>query len=278
MSVVEALRRATSGFLDVLLPARCIICGGGVDTRRSTVPLCREHREELPRLTPPRCYRCSRPLSGPDLSDRAPVVPGLVEDSRPGERPRVPPERGPLCGSCRRRDSRLVFTLAAYTYTEPLRSVVRDWKFGGYPGWGPWLGRRMAGVLRDRLNTMLWEGLVPIPMYEPRREERGFNQAVQLADALGRTLGLPVVDRLRKTRATPPQSQLPRSRRLRNLQGVFSLTPGPSLRNGSLLLVDDIYTTGATLESAAGVLRNADAADPGALVLARSVARFKRFS
>lgn len=276
MSVAELLRRATSGLLDVLLPARCLLCGGGVDTRRSTVPLCRKHREALPRLTGPRCYRCSRPMAGPDLSERTPVSSGIVEHSRPGQEPHAPSGRAPLCGVCRREDSSVIFTLAAYTYTDPLRTIVQDWKFGGYSRWGSWLGGRMAECLRDRLETAGWEGLVPIPLSRSRRRERGFNQAMQLAQAAGETLGLPVLDRLRKTRETPPQSRLPRTRRLRNLQGVFAPREGPPLRNTALLLVDDIYTTGATLEAAAAVLRGAGAGNPGALVLARSVGRYPR--
>lgn len=275
MSAAELLRGAASGLLDLLLPARCIICGSAVDTARSSVPLCRVHRRELPVLTPPRCYRCSRPLAGPRLVDR-PAPPGVPPGGPPPTPVESPRERAPLCGSCRRTDSPLAFARATYTYTDPLRTIIRDWKFGGYRSWGPWLGQRMARILRGRLNPLDWTGLVPIPLSDPRREERGFNQAAQLADALGETLGLPVTHLLRKARATPPQSRLPRSRRLENLKGVFSLRTGTRPLAGDWLLVDDIYTTGATLETAAGVIRDAGAGSTAAVVLARSVALHRR--
>lgn len=275
MFAADVLRGATSGLLDLLLPARCVICGSSVDTARSSVPLCRSHRRKLPVLTPPRCYRCSRPLAGPDLTDR-PVPPGGPPGGPPPTRAGSPRERAPLCGPCRRTGSPLVFARAAYTYTDPLRTIVRDWKFGGCRAWGSWLGNRMARILRNRLDPVDWTGLVPIPLSEPRRGERGFNQAAQLAGALGETLGLPVTDLLRKTRATPPQSGLPRSRRLDNLEGVFSPRAGAPSLSGDWLLVDDIYTTGATLATAAGALRDGGAGSTAALVLARSVAPHRR--
>lgn len=220
--------------------------------------LCSRHSSELEPLGEPLCYFCSRPLGG------------SVHEHYHYE---IASE--PICGSCRKRTLVLDRVVAGFPFRDRLRTVVSDWKFEGHEEWGEWLGRRLAETVEDRLDWEEWDGLTPVPMHRRRRESRGFNQALQLARGLSEATGLPVLDCLRKHRRTDPQSNLDRDERHRNLHGAFSPDPEETVPSGgkSVLLVDDIYTTGSTLRTAAGVLLDEEIEEVGGLVLARTLPR-----
>ena len=113
------------------------------------------------------------------------------------------------------------------------------------------------------------DAVVPVPLHAARRRERGFNQA----DALARHLGLPVLGVLRRTRRTAVQADLPAARRHANVRGAFAVRPRTDVRGLTLVLVDDVCTTGATLYACASALVAAGAADVRALTAARAVSR-----
>jgi len=122
--------------------------------------------------------------------------------------------------------------------------------------------------MRERGAT-LFDGaacVVPVPLHASRRRHRGFNQSADLA----RHLGLPVVHALRRVRATATQAELPAAQRHRNVRGAFAVTrAGRSLAGATVLLVDDVSTTGATLHACAAELKAAGVADVRALTAAR---------
>jgi ComF family protein len=121
---------------------------------------------------------------------------------------------------------------------------------------------RGADVLRGATSV------VPVPLHPSRRRERGFNQARDLA----RHLGLPVVEALARVRSTAPQAQLSAAERRRNLEGAFATTRHAArLIGATVVVVDDVSTTGATLEGCALALRSAGVADVRALTAARVV-------
>ena len=132
--------------------------------------------------------------------------------------------------------------------------------------------RRLAALLAEeaprRLCLQEWDGLVPVPLHWMRRWRRGFNQAAVLARAVGRRHGIPVLGRgLRRVRATPLQHGDVEDRR-RNVRDAFAAA-GARIPGRRLLLVDDVFTTGATADACAHALRQAGAADVGVLTLAR---------
>jgi ComF family protein len=124
--------------------------------------------------------------------------------------------------------------------------------------------RRAAGGL---LNGV--EIVVPVPLHWRRRRRRGFNQA----EALARNLGLPCRNALRRRRSTPSQTDLPAAERQRNVRDAFALRRGAEVNGRIVLIVDDVATTGATIEACARVLRAAGAQEVRALTAARVVAR-----
>jgi ComF family protein len=111
--------------------------------------------------------------------------------------------------------------------------------------------------------------LVPVPLHPRRQRARGFNQAQELAGSLA----LPVLPILKRTRYTPSQTDLPAARRHANVRGAFRLRRRADIRGLRVVLVDDVCTTGATLEACARVLRDAGAADVSAITAARVVSR-----
>ena len=130
------------------------------------------------------------------------------------------------------------------------------------------LGREMAGLHRAELTGL--EVVVPVPLHWLRRLGRGFNQAEEIARGLAAELGLPVVAALRRRRPTPHQSRLTRAARLRNLVAAFHVRRPATIRGRRVLLVDDVATTGSTIEASAAVLRAAGAAEVTALTAGRT--------
>lgn len=152
-------------------------------------------------------------------------------------------------------------------YEGALRSVVHALKYQERRSVATRLGLLMRASGVDVLADA--DGVVPIPLHPRRQWERGFNQAAELAAHLG----VPIVHALRRTRATPSQVSLPAEERRENVRGAFAPARHAPVRGLRLVLVDDVSTTGATLEACAEVLREAGAAEIRALTAARVVTR-----
>ncbi len=178
----------------------------------------------------------------------------------------------PLCQRCRETRDHFRLARAALRYRSEgiARGAILLVKHGGHLG----LLQRLAGLLAEEAPRHLflqeWEGVVPVPLHWARRWRRGFNQAAVLARAVGRRHGIPVFVRaLRRVRATPLQQGDFEARR-RNVRDAFAVAAGAGISGRRLLLVDDVFTTGATADACGRVLLQAGAADVGVLTLARA--------
>jgi ComF family protein len=170
------------------------------------------------------------------------------------------------CARCRRVPRQVSHARAIGGYDGALRAIVHALKYEGRRS----LARPLAALMRERGASVLSgaDVVVPVPLHRARRRERGFNQALDLA----RHLGLPVSPALRRIRATVPQTSLPAGRRHRNVRGAFAPTRAAArLRGLTVVLVDDVSTTGATLEACARTLRAEGSAEVRALTAARVV-------
>lgn len=238
-------RLAADAVLSVLFAPACAACDAPLDhpTLGPVCPTC--WRSILP-LTPPLCDGCGDPL------------PTWRTISTPLAR----------CARCRRARRAVDRSRAVGAYEGALRSVVHALKYEGRRS----LAGPLAALMRDRGRDLL-EGVdaaVAVPLHPSRRRERGFNQARDLA----RWLGVPVCPALRRIRATSAQSGLPAGRRHANVRGAFRLTRAARPLAGKIVvLVDDVSTTGATLESCARVLKEGGVAEVRALTAARVVTR-----
>ena len=176
------------------------------------------------------------------------------------------------CGACLKSPPPLDLCLTATAYAWPWVDLIARYKFQHQPGWAEPLATLMLSApwAEDTLDEADW--VLPIPLSAQRLAERGFNQSWLLA----RQLSSHKADAhlLLRTRDTASQRTLPRAERLANLVGAFAVEPlrATQLRGKKVLLIDDVMTSGASLHTAARVLREAGAAKVSALVLARTEA------
>lgn len=228
-------------------------------------------------LYPPACVGCEKSL-GPgeylcarcDAKARPIEAPFCAVCSRPFEG-EFPP--GPFtCSDCRERDFAFACAVSARRHAGLVRDLVGRFKYRDEH----YLRRPLSGWLAEALATdaRLCGGppvsaLVPVPLHPRRQRERGYNQAEALCRALGRRTGLPVWNALRRVRFTETQTHLSRSERLANLHGAFAPARRRPVSGAHLLLVDDVFTTGATVHECARVLRRAGAVSVRVLTVAR---------
>lgn len=229
--------------LDLIFPARCVGCG------RMGAVLCPACVASIQAPRPPLCACCGRSLGSATMLQAR------------------------LCSACATAGGpdALHGVRAAACYDGAVRQAVRALKYHGR--------RRLALPLGDLLAhtyaTLGWQAdlIVPMPLYHTRERERGYNQATLLARRLGTRAGLPVrADVLRRWRATPPQAQLSGVARRVNVTGAFQLASaraGAEIAGKHVLLVDDVTTTGSTLNAAAHALRAAQPAGIWGLAVAQ---------
>ena len=250
---MTADRRLTTGdwglttvldaILSVVLAPACAACDEPLE-RPTHGPVCERCWRSILPLTPPLCDRCGDPL------------PTLRTVS-------VPLERCPRC----RRTPRLVDRGRAIgAYEGALRVIIQALKYEGRRS----LARPLGALMHQRGKDIL-EGAacaIPVPLHPSRRRHRGFNQAADLA----RHVGIAVVPALRRVRATPTQTGLPAAQRHRNVRDAFAVTRAAApLAGRTVVLIDDVSTTGATLEACARALKHAGISEVRALTAARVV-------
>jgi ComF family protein len=235
------LRDAADALLAVLLAPLCAACSEPLPhPTRGCV--CSDCWNSVLKVSPPVCMRCG----------------GHVDPFR------VSVSSSLTCDRCLAASSPISCARAAGLHVGSLRAIVHAVKYDGRRSLAPHLATLMRAAAPDVLGRC--NLAVPVPLHPARRRERGFNQA----DDLARHLGLPVVHALKRLRHTPTQTALPASERKDNVNGAFGPTRrAASLRDKAVLLVDDVRTTGATLEACADVLKGSGAREVCALTAAR---------
>jgi len=220
---------------------------------------------------PPRCYACDRDLARGRLCEgcRHGLVPILNPCPRCAS-PRGPGVSGKRCDQCRSTSPGFRGAVAAVEYEGPASTLVQRLKYAGERDQAYLLGEMTAGAVLDAPFRSEIQAIVPVPLDRVRRRERGFNQARLLADEVSRALERPVRERwLVRHRATLPQAGLSRRARRRNLEGCFRAR-GKAVAGRTILIVDDVMTTGSTLAEAARTLRRAGAKAVYAAAFARA--------
>lgn len=241
------LRSFGSSVLDLFYPPHCAACGcriieGDGGNLSDVEILCTECRMQVSLPPEHRCPICSHPLLGMQM-----------------------------CSNCEGRRWHLSVIVAACRYEGLVRELIQRFKYGRDQSLIRPLGRLLAGTLDDpRLQGKAFDAIVAVPLHPLREREREFNQSELLARSLGKRTGIPVVDLLRRTRRTAPQAGFDRDARMRNLEGAFELARGKTLPpDALLLLVDDVSTTGSTLDACASVLMEEGASEVCGVVVAR---------
>ncbi|MHC4593185.1 MAG: double zinc ribbon domain-containing protein [Planctomycetota bacterium] len=233
--------------LDWLYPRHCYECGKSLNGTRAHM-LCADCFRDLlaSRITGAICEQCGLPLGGE-------------------------PEPGSLCLTCRTERRHFDLARAFFTYSGPAVSLIRHYKFEGDFFLGPKLlySALDRGWLPPDIGSA--DVVVAVPLHPRRRRERGYDQAWLLTRVLPRRLGLRLVrGALARTRYTSQQALLPVGRRWDNVRGAFTTRRPEKVRAQSVLLVDDVMTTGTTADECAKVLKKAGATQVQVLTLTRT--------
>lgn len=207
----------------LLFPRRCPICD------RIVIPfgekICPKCAMRCKFLTPPYCMKC-----GKKLSDEA-----------------------ELCGDCRKKSHIFSRGRALYEYESVAFSIYRM-KYGGRQEYAEYFGEELAYYLESFIRDVNPDALIPVPLHRKRERRRGYNQAALLARAMGQRLRVPVLDNyLVRVKNTTPLKWLNPKERENNLKKAFNIVQN-DVKLKRVVLVDDIYTTGSTMDEAAGTL------------------------
>jgi ComF family protein len=223
-----------AGVERLLLPAECLLCLAPISLRDDDALVCGICRARWERVAPPWCVRCGGPV-----------------------------ERDEPCTACTTWPPGLTRVRSAVWLDDASRRAVHHLKYDGWWRVADAMALAMRGLepLTGRLS------LIPIPLGSRRFRKRGYNQSERIADALARGTGNPVRDVLRRVRETPSQTALTPEQRAANVAGAFAAT---APLTGHCVLVDDVFTTGATLLAAASALEAAGAARVDAVTFARA--------
>ncbi|MFQ5454763.1 MAG: ComF family protein [Nitrospirota bacterium] len=232
--------------LNLIFPSSCNICSSLIKNGSNFV-ICDNCWDGIIPLKQPYCPICARPF----VSKKA------LSNS---------PEH--ICGIC--RSSRIYYTkvIAVCLYEGVLREAIHLFKYNKKIS----LAAPLGNLLYNRLKEEYYPAdmIFPVPLHVKRLREREFNQSYLLGQRVGRYLNIPVIpDNLMRVRWTRPQVELNRKERVRNVKGVFYLRDHNAVKKRKILLIDDVYTTGSTVNECARVLKEADAKEVYVLILAR---------
>lgn len=202
--------------LDTLLPQSCLLCGA--DSGHDLVcPACAAELPRLPESLCPICGECA-PCNA-------------------------------VCGACLKQLPHYNTTRAAFRYAFPIDRLVQDFKYGTRLATAEFLARALLAGPHPQGDL-----IVPLPLHPDRLAERGFNQAVEIARPLARALNIPlVINGCQRLRNTPPQANLPWKARRKNIRNAFRCQL--DLTDNTVIVVDDVMTTGATLDEFARTLK-----------------------
>lgn len=218
--------------LDMIYPARCPICGDIVIPKGGLV--CKTCEDKPSLVMEPRCKKCSKPI---ELNEKE------------------------YCSDCERKSFHYDGGFAVWVYDDVMKQSIANFKYHNKKEYAAYYTDEILKNYGDRIRRLSPDAIVPIPIHTSKYIERGYNQADILARGLGKELQIPVLsDLLLRTKKTLPQKKLNDKERLRNLMSAFQINGKVAAtypkKLSRILLVDDIYTTGSTMEACAIVLKS----------------------
>lgn len=225
-----------------LLPSACALCGRGCDGA-----VCQPCAGPFLASRGPRCRRCANPIGPADTRWQ--------------------------CGACQSQQPAYDATICAADYASPLDQLVLQLKFGGGLALAPWFGQALRAAVARQSGLELPNVLCPVPLGPQRLVERGFNQALEIARPLSKSLGIPLRAALAiRALETAAQSSVAPAERKRNIRHAFIVAPDALalVRGQHIGVVDDVMTSGATLHELAATFKRFGAARVSNFVFART--------
>lgn len=230
-------------FVDLVYPRRCANCGR--DTAiHNKLCLCGSCAGDIRRNPRPHCRTCGRPV------DTA----------------------GAVCGECRKTKFYFTRAYSAYLYDGAFKEVIHLFKYKSRISLSGHLGMLMIEFIREEPGILKDIDIITVvPLDNRRLRDRGFNQSKALASRIAEEFAVPLADMLEKAVRTRHQNELSRDERLRNLDGAFRIRRDAAVRGLNILLIDDVMTTGSTLNECSKILIEAGAGSVRCLTLARGI-------
>lgn len=206
---------------EILYPPRCPVCDRILKPGEQ---ICKACEKRIRTVSEPVCKRCGKPLQS---------------------------EQAEYCTDCKKKQHAYRQGKAVFVYQGSIRESMYRFKYHNRREYAVFYAKEAARLYSDWIRRNEIEVIVPVPMYLWKKRRRGYNQAEVFARALGREWGIPVEDKLvRRVRNTTPQKELNDKERVRNLKNAFQLASN-IVEYSKILLVDDIYTTGSTMDAVA---------------------------
>ncbi len=251
-AITVRLRGIADALASVLLPAPCRVCAEPLDTA-GRIPICSACLASLAPYAGPQCAKCGQPLVSRVAVDTAAQA---------------------LCPVCRRALYHFDFARSYGVYTPAMAGAIILLKHHRVLPLGAWFAAKLLAVAAQELALREVDVVVPVPQHRLRQKERGHNHAELLAKPLARRLNLPCrPSLLLRTRPRPEKLRLTLRERWRTVRGAYAVPEGARVDKLRVLLVDDVFTTGATLDACSQTLRAAGASYIAALTVARAVSR-----
>ncbi len=235
------LRSAGCTALDLVYPPCCALCKVRIYDDREVV--CEECVLALLPIDAPYCERCGQSLGGPVAT----------------------------CAACPGRTFYFDGALSGFEFNRPLQDLIHQLKYRNRPGIGRFLGSLLGKRVERDPDFPHITAVVPVPLHPLRKRERGYNQSEYIAQGISDETGVPILeDGLVRNRNTPTQTSLTPEARLANVERVFEAVRVDAVRGSTVALVDDIFTTGATINSCARTLLQAGTERVFALTVAHA--------
>jgi competence protein ComFC len=242
------LAEASDAVVSVFFPAGCRICDKLL-TGASRVPICGECLDSFPASSEKKCEVCGQPLALMTSTDDNALV----------------------CRACQQKTYAFDRARSYGVYDGPLVHAILLLKWERAEPLGAWFADRLTELTRREGQSMVADVVVPVPLHRDRERARGYNQAGLISKPLARKLRLPhKAVLLMRTRPRPPKQVLTLEERWESVRGAFATRPGSQVDKKRVLLVDDVMTTGATLDACARALLESGAKSVLALTVARA--------
>jgi competence protein ComFC len=236
------LTRLFRTFVNLCYPPHCAGCQADTEPGSHVCDVC---AAQIRRIERPFCERCSNPFAG--------AISEIFE-----------------CPNCADRTVHFEHAVAPFHSSGIVRECIHAFKYNHARYLREQLADWLAEALADeRIAARPFEALVPVPLHHVRRREREYNQAEELCRELTRRTKIPTWNTLRRIRYTTTQTRLDREERMENLRGAFRVSDTGAVKDRHLVLVDDVFTTGSTVEECSRVLRRAGAASVRVICVAR---------
>lgn len=226
----------------LFFPPRCAVCDTVLG--RKETGICEDCGKRLPYVAEPTCMRCGKPIAH-DLTL--------------------------YCGDCRRHRHRFDRGFAVFVYTKEMQESIARFKYRDRQEYALFYARELER--KRRAAGYEAEMLVPVPVHRRKLSSRGYNQAKLIAEEMERLSGIPSAEAVLRRRDTLPQKELTRRERLSNMAEAFQSNPEIPVQGKRILLVDDIFTTGSTVDLCADVLKRAGASEVSFATVAIGVDR-----